>query len=275
VPRLRVLLDGRVDGADGIGRCTRSIIAALRTRHTELDLRVLAPTGTLTYSRRAGAELVAAARRERAQIVHTLDYRIGVDSVEVLPLVVTVHDVLRIAHPEFGYPDQAFAERFGAPAFHELAATVEQLRRCVDFPLSRPPLSTHYEYLGRMLALAVGRAQLILTPTQSVARQLADVMPSADAATRVLNWGVDHLVGHSDGVARRLPRPYVLYVGQARSHKGFPELLEAVARSATVHHGADLVLAGRDFTADAAATVEAQHTLGVARVHRIGRSVGC
>jgi len=94
----------------------------------------------------------------------------------------------------------------------EFAAAAQ--RRYADVPLSRAPLIVHDEYLGRVLARAVGQARLILTPARSAGSWLTRCRPPAPQ--RVVNWGVDYLVGHSANASRRLPRPYLLYVGPAR-----------------------------------------------------------
>ncbi len=72
---VRVLLDGRVEGAGGIGRYTRSVVSALTALDADIDIRVLNPTGARRYSRAEGAELMAYARRCGADLIHILDYR--------------------------------------------------------------------------------------------------------------------------------------------------------------------------------------------------------
>lgn len=63
---MRVVLDGRVDGADGIGRYTRSVVARLCDPNpADLDVTVLRPGTVRRYSRpketgRCSAPLTAA-----------------------------------------------------------------------------------------------------------------------------------------------------------------------------------------------------------------------
>lgn len=60
---IKVLVDGRIDGHDEIGRYTRCLVAALREQAgPEVALTVLHPTGTARYSRAEGEELLRAAR---------------------------------------------------------------------------------------------------------------------------------------------------------------------------------------------------------------------
>jgi glycosyltransferase involved in cell wall biosynthesis len=265
---VRVLVDGRVNGADGIGRYTRCVVKAVTRLDAAVDIRVLERSGTHRYSLAAGAELVAEARDYDADLIHALDYRIPVTRAPAAPMVITVHDVLRLTHPTYCYSDQDFEARFGEQGLTDLRAAVSDLRDLAALPAQRTPISAHDEFLGRMLALAVARAQAVVTPTAAVARELQRVIPAAAIKARISPWGVDHLPAPAGTVA--VPRPYLLYVGQARPHKGLPALLDAVGRTAVYRAGAHLVLAGRDFTSDSAATVQARDTLDAPRVHPLG-----
>lgn len=267
---VRVLLDGRVDGADGIGRYTRAVISALENlASTGIDVQVLRPTGTRRYCQDEGAELMARARLCRADLIHVLDYRVPVVPDAEIPLVVTVHDVLRVLRPEFCYSDPDFEARFGIEGFTGLQGVTSDLRELAGFPGQGIPASTHEEFLGRMLTLAVHRARALITPTAVVARQLCDIIP-AHPKVRVSPWGIDHLPPAGSTFRFDMPPSYLLYVGQARPHKGMPELLEAVARSTAYRDGAHLVLAGRDFAPGSPAAMLAREFLGTHCVHPVG-----
>lgn len=250
---MRVVLDGQVTGADGISRCTRHLAAALQRLGAEqgLELHVEPPTGVPRYSLAEGSHLLEAARRHRADLLHLLDYRVPI-STAPLPLVVTVHDLLRLRHPEHCYSDDAFLARFGSDGMSRLREATSALRRRTSWPpgATRSPVSWHEEFYGRMTAHAAATATAVLTPTRTVAAHLPEAVGHSVPATAV-PWGTDHL----SGVGRK-PSPrvdglrvggYVLYVGQARSHKGLPILMEAFRRSAAQRQGLKLVLAGRDF----------------------------
>ena len=86
----RVLVDGRIDGQDGIGRYTACLIRALRAQAgSAVAINVLSPTGTPRYSRAEGTELLDTARACQAEVVHLLDYRIPLEPTAI-PLVVTM-----------------------------------------------------------------------------------------------------------------------------------------------------------------------------------------
>lgn len=267
---MRVLLDGRVNGADGIGRYTRSVVRALTGLDQGIDIRVLDPTGTGRYARTEGAELVAYARSCGADIVHLLDYRVPVAPIATISMIITVHDVLRLVQPGFCYSDWEFEARFGTQSFSDLTAVVGDLRDVTTFPGRQAPAGRHEEFLGRMLAFAVDQSHAVITPTTTVAHQLCDIIPTAQGKVRVSPWGIDHLPAATDTVPIALLRPYVLYVGQARGHKGLPVLLKAVARSAAYRDGVDLILVGRDFTSEGTAATAAKEILGEHRVHPMG-----
>ncbi len=248
----RVLIDGRIDGHDGIGRYTTCLIRALRSQAgPTVTITVLPPTGTPRYSRAEGTELREAARACGANLIHVLDYRVPLEPTTI-PLVVTIHDILRLARPEFCYPDDQFAERFGTTGLANLSTVTFALRRLTDPPQgARPaPEGLHEEFYARMLAVACARASAVVAPTHAVARQLAAAV-GHDRSVRVSAWGIDHLPAHRAPTADRVPVAvdgrYLLYVGQARTHKGLDTLLDAYQGSRAPEVGVRLVCAGRDF----------------------------
>lgn len=242
---ITVLVDGRIDGPDGIGRYTRETVAALRaqTRDAEdMRVEVLGPTGVNRYSCAEGDELVAAADEVGADLVHMLDYRIPWRGLAV-PVIVTAHDVVRLIEPELCYTDEGFVARFGAPAFEALREAVEDLRELTAHPgFDTGHAPRHREFYARMMNLTAARATRIIVPTHSVREQFADHVTRAAPLT-VSPWGADHLRLDS----MDLDRGFLLYVGQARRHKRVDALIDAYAASGAYHSGIPLVLVGRDF----------------------------
>lgn len=170
----RVLIDGRVDGHDVIGRYTRCLTQALQSQaRPGVRIKVLPATGTGRYSRGEGTELLQAARASGAELIHVLDYRVPLEPATI-PLVVTIHDILRLIQPHFCYSDEEFAARFGTAGLAELAVMTALLRGLAGPPpgATRAPESSHEEFYAQMLALACARASGIVTPTRTVARQL-------------------------------------------------------------------------------------------------------
>jgi len=255
---IRVLVDGRVNGHDGIGRYTNCLVTALR-KHASHAVRVEVLTSATAsrYSRAEGEELLHAAESRGADVLHLLDYRVPLESAR-FPLVVTIHDVLRLVRPQHCYSDDDFVARFGPEGLGELRSATMVLRELAGYPsgAARSPRSVHEEFYARMLALAGARAARMVTPTWSVARQLSESI-GRDGGVRVSPWGVDHLQFDrpndypAGGV--RLPQGgrYLLYVGQARSHKGLPALLDAFTASRAPRLGVRLLCVGRDFAVGA------------------------
>ncbi len=267
---MRVLVDGRMDGADGIGRYTRSVVARLcDSNPADIEVTVLRPGTARRYSRAEGNELLCCAVDSGADLMHTLDYRVPVTVTAEIATIVTVHDVLRVLRPDLCYSDADFAIRFGVEGLVDLHEVVADLRELAAVPVRRAPASLHEEYLGRMLALAVSRADCVITPTVTVARQLCDIVPARDKL-RVSPWGVDHLPTATGPLPVEIPDRYLLYVGQARPHKGLTSLLTAVPRTAIYRDGAPLVLAGRDFKPGSPAAQLAVSALSAHRVCLLG-----
>ncbi|MGW0664414.1 glycosyltransferase [Streptodolium elevatio] len=256
---ITVLVDGRIDGPDGIGRYTRQTVAALRARaetmttadagvHADADdalsvrVEVLGPTGTGRYSRAEGDELAAAADRVGADLVHVLDYRMPWRGLTA-PVIVSAHDVVRLVDPELCYTDRQFTARFGTRAFEALGVAVEDLRELTPHPgFDTANAPRHREFYARMMRLTASRAARIVVPTQVVLGQFAEFV-DAGAPLAVSPWGVDHLPREPDD----LDRGFLLYVGQARVHKRVGALVDAYAASDAYRAGVPLVLVGRDF----------------------------
>lgn len=268
---MRVLVDGRVGGADGIGRYTRSLTAGL-TAATEPDVEplVLASGAASLYGRGAGDELLDHARREGADLLHLLDFRVPIDAHPSLPTVVTVHDVMRIDQPELCYSEAEFARRRGTAELATLRSSVAELRGVAAVPEGCRPAGTHHEFLLRMLALAVRHAVCAITPTHAVADRVRTLLPGAAGKLRVTRWGADHLPLSTGARPPGVPGRFVLYVGQARAHKGMTALIDGFSRTAAVMNGVALVLVGRDMTAASPVVRDAAAVLGPSAVVALG-----
>lgn len=125
------------------------------------------------------------------------------------PLVVTIHDVVPWTHPETLTPRGV--------AFHQ-----------------------------RMAARTARRADVIITPTEAVARRVREIL-SPVGIVRAIPLGTTPLTVPSDAAARRVAlglqsRPYVLFVGTTEPRKGLDVLLRAMADAELA--GLDLVLVG-------------------------------
>jgi glycosyltransferase involved in cell wall biosynthesis len=246
---MKVVLDGQITGADGIGRLTRQLSDAICRISAEegLDIHVEPADGTPRYSLAEGARLLDAVRRQHADLLHLLDYRAPFAPLPV-PVVANIHDVLRLRHPEFCYSDDAFTARFGTAGMAMLQEATIALRTRATWPngATRRPVSWHEEFYGRMVAHTATVASSIITPTNTVAVQLTEALGHEARAT-VAYYGADHLPAGRSGRLR--PGSYVLYVGQARPHKGLSDVIEAFRLTAASRRGMRLALVGRDFTA--------------------------
>lgn len=224
---MRVLVDGRIGGADGIGRYTSSVVDGLTgARPPDVELTVVRAGAARRYSRADGDELLSRAADYRADLLHTLDYRVPITAAAELPTIVTVHDVLRVLRPALCYSDADFADRFGAEGLTGLRKAVADLREVAPFPARRTPSGAHDEFLGRMLVLAVRRADRVITATRAVAHQLCELVSAGDKLY-VTSWGVDHLPAPAREIPPDVPDRFLLYVGQSRPHKGLPALFAA------------------------------------------------
>lgn len=250
---LGIVVDARDDGLDGIGRYTRQLVGSLPAAvPTGSQVTCLGWGGPPRYTRAEGLRLVALAGEMAADVVHCLDYRVPIPPVPAA-VVVSVHDVHRLLHPELCYSDEQFRRTFGHGRLSELAATVTKLRDEQGRAGRHPTSSLHAAFYELMLLVAVRRADVVLVPTAAVRSDLARTC-SFDAPVLVVPYGVDHLppcpepVPADNTLARTLDgRPLFVYVGQSRPHKRVDAVRHAFRRVAARHPSAQLTLVGAAF----------------------------
>lgn len=265
-----VAVDARIDSHTGMGRYMRCAASALeRYAGPELRIDVLRKTGTPRYTDAEDAELLAAARASGAASIHALDYRIPISGLD-LPVIATVHDVMRIVRPQHCDSDEQFEHRFGRAVLDELNARTARLRGLAPLPPGRmrEPESLYEEHYGRMLMYTCARAAAVVTPTRTVADQLR---AAAGPVGRIFvsPWGIDHDTlddvpagAQPETLPRGLPQRFLLYVGQAKPHKGLPVLVSAYQMSGASRAGVKLACVGRDFDPGKSAVAALEQQLG-------------
>lgn len=225
------------------------LVAALRdvapARGVEV---VVAPSGAPRYSLAEGNYLASQGAAVGADLLHLLDYRVPV-ACDV-PIVATVHDLLRTRHPSHCYSDAVFAERYGQDSFAAMRQVNAVLAERTQWPepAADAPSSAHEEFVRRMLAWALDSSAQLMTATRTVAGHISEVA-NVSSKLNIVPWGMDHL----NVVPRDVdgdwtpPGRYVCYFGQDRPHKGVPQLRAAFQLSSFRRDGGWLVLTGRDF----------------------------
>ncbi|MBS2966635.1 glycosyltransferase family 4 protein [Actinocrinis puniceicyclus] len=253
-----------------MGRYMRCAASALE-RYADPGLRidVLRKTGTPRYTDAEDTELLAAARASGAASIHALDYRIPISGLD-LPVIATVHDVMRIVRPQHCDSDEQFARRFGRAVLDELNVRTARLRGLAQLPPGRmrEPESLYEEHYGRMLMYTCARAAAVVTPTRTVADQLRAAVGPVGRIV-VSPWGIDHDTlddvaagAQPETLPRGLPQRFLLYVGQAKPHKGLPALVSAYQMSGAGKAGVKLACVGRDFEPGKSAVAALEQQLG-------------
>ncbi len=223
-PQVSILaaqLCARVPG--GTGRYTGELIRALaRTAPPEASLRALVPRGCAAAdslpvsSERLPLPPILLARLwerglppypARAGVVHAPTLLVP-PRRRGCALVVTIHDVVPWTHPDTLTPRGA--------SFHR-----------------------------RMGSRAAKEADVIVTPTEVVARQVREILdPRADVVS--VHLGVSASATPGDAASRRsrlgLPAEYLLFVGTAEPRKGLDTLVRAMAHPAAA--ALELVVVG-------------------------------
>lgn len=221
----RIGIDARKLGDGGIGRYVEELLQRLPALAPDDDFVVLARARDLRGARR-------------------LPRRVGIVPVRAAGYSLAEHvEIARVARREeldlLHVPHYVLPRGVGCP----VVVTVHDL---IHWRLPRSRL--HALYCRRMLASVRSRAQVVLTPSESVARDLSELAGFSRERVQVvpngLSAGFDEEVDETfvRAFCRRLglEGPYVLNVTNGLPHKGLEELLEAVAPI----DGLALVLAG-------------------------------
>lgn len=205
---------GLVDGLSGLkGDFDLSVYhlgARWRSDGPHVHFRRLATGSSLL---RLAVDLPLRAARERLGVLHTT---YAAPLLATCPLVVTVHDISFVAHPEW----------FSARDLRVLSITVPwSMRRAARIvtvsELCREEIIEHYR-VSEERVVAVANA----------AGPAAESLPEADAKKELERLGLD------------LRRPYLLAVGNLQPRKNLPRLIEAFGRLVAGGTDVDLVIAG-------------------------------
>ncbi len=210
-----ILFDARKASDYGIGTYIRGLLGALAANAEAPRLVALAPAAarellpaalewleddTPNYSAR---ELVAISRRARetgAALLHAPHYVLPL--ALPCPAIVTVHDLIHLAHPEF-----------------------------LPGPLA-------LLYARKMLPRAVRRARWTITPTEAVRRDVVVELGAEASRVVVIPNGVDETLRAPLEPAERnaalarlgLLPGFFLFVGNPKPHKNLGRLLSAYSR---------------------------------------------
>jgi len=210
-----LLLDARKLADYGIGTYLRGLIGGLARSGAEERIELLVPPGAEGllpdlppamalrsddsghYSARELLAVSRAARRLGADLLHAPHYVLPL--APPCPAVVTVHDLIHLVHPEF-----------------------------LPGPLA-------LLYARRMLPRAVRLARRVLTPSETVRRELLAELPAEAGRVVAIPNGVDDAFRAEVEPERlaallarhRLAPGYLLFVGNPKPHKNLPRLLAA------------------------------------------------
>jgi len=222
--RALITVDARMIGASGIGTYISELLPQLIAARPELRFALLGPASLLRdqswtqapnvrvieldapiYSAR---EQIALVRRAPSDTSLFWSPHYNIPLAWRGRLVVTVHDVVHLALPQFfgGFHRQAYA-RF---MFRRISRSADAIMTVSEFT------RTEFE---RLLGVPRARPEVV---HNGVDREWFDLAPSP----------------------RPYPRPYLLYVGNVKPHKNLGRLLEAFGQLAS-RTPCDLLLLGK------------------------------
>ncbi len=159
------------------------------------------------------------------------------------------------------------ARRLGADVFHSPhyvypvmlpCPGVVSVHDCIHLRFPRHlPNKASLHYARTMLRRAVRASQRVLTGSESTRSDLVELVDADPAKIEVIPYGCDSYYLESvdpaeiEGVKqeKKLERPFLLFVGNAKPHKNLKRLLDAFALLAEQYADLDLVLVGGEQTA--------------------------
>lgn len=299
--QLQVAVDCRLWHRGGVGRYIRNLVNALVARYHGDEFLLILPdartAGTLSslanvttavddspmYGLREHRAIPRLLKRGDFDVFHAPFHFAPVSSA--IPLVVTIHDVMRLENPEWSFGAKEFIAKHGVARFIELAAaSVLFAGRSLASGTNRMQLLSSYLALGKGTLGRIGRipvhhvhqmtgilhaaraADRIIAPSRASANaikavcgvpewKLAVVPHALDEGLRDLNREVAH--PQPTGVETEDATPFILNVGTWRKHKNIGALLDVIERlPALTNTDVQLVLVAKvDEEAD-------QHLLG-------------
>ncbi|MGI9098599.1 MAG: glycosyltransferase family 4 protein [Solirubrobacteraceae bacterium] len=240
--RLRVGLELTVLELDrgGIARSARRLADELAARE-DVELVTFAQRGRLRGRIARGLvrevawlplELPRRARRARLDVLHCPSPLVPA-APTAMPLVVTVHDVLAWAHPEW---------------------------------MSRENVLQHRLVLQRVLQ----RAAMVLTSSQFTRGELQERFGLTDERVAVAPLGVDPSFSPGPGGAPGIDGPYLLAVGTLQPRKDLETALTAFERCADAGVPHALVVAGARGWRDEPTMARLRASSHAGRIHLLG-----
>ncbi len=225
---MRVGYFGRPIGAvGGIARHTTELLAALGRKAPENEYyvytnrkagippvpRAVVRNGPAWPGRVLWEQVVVAAqlRRDRPDVYHSPDFTLPLAGA--VPMIVTVHDLIYLRHPE--------GTSWRAAVLYRLL-TGASVRRA-----------------GRVLTVSRHSASEVMQAFRLGEEQVTVVPSGVSETLRALSAGLP-----GDGAGDAPPRPYILYAGLLTGRKGVLTLLEAFERLRSSGWRGHLVFAG-------------------------------
>jgi glycosyltransferase involved in cell wall biosynthesis len=217
MPRIRVALDARMTRMSGVGTYIRGLSHALGSLEPPVEVVPLgAPPERAPpiYGLREQLWVPRAFARARPapDLLHVPHYNAPLTLRG--PLVVTIHDLNHLRHPEWA------RSRFAGP------------------------------YARLVVPRVCRRADAILCGSRATRDDLAALLPEVAGKIHVTPYGCDHMSPPDAATRERVllrhelaPEGYVLYVGNLRPHKGLDLAIEAHAR---LEKPPALIIAGED-----------------------------
>ena len=177
--------------------------------------------------------------REGVDLYYSIHYI--VDPLLPVPYIFTIHDLIRLKHPDLStYTDAAFQAKFGRAEFEQMRATCEHLGHNAvgseDVPKGKEVFHRYFWAMNRRLATQCER---VVTVSNTVKQDIVQILGvpnekidvvSGAADGRIFNRQRDNEATARVLVQHGLKAPFFLFVGLAHKRKRLDWLFSVFAR---------------------------------------------
>ncbi len=176
--------------------------------------------------------------REGVNLYYSIHYI--VDPLLPVPYIFTIHDLIRLKHPDLStYTDAAFQAKFGRSEFEQMRMACERLGHNTvgfgDVPEGKEVFHHYFWAMNRRLAT---QCEGVITVSNTVKQDIVQILGISNEKIDVVSGAADERIfsGQRDGetiarvlVQHGLKSPFFLFVGLAHKRKRLDWLFSVLA----------------------------------------------
>lgn len=261
---MKILLDGRIVSADGIGRFTRNVVYSLINDKNYGDYYIVSRENVNNckcfadcsdrYTWNELSELNRAINTLQPDLIHCFDFKVPLIKPDI-PLFVNIHDIFRYTDSSLCYSDNIFIQKYGEKCYDDICGIVNYYKNQHNiFSIEKNICSCeymHYKYYKCLLMWALYSSDKIIVPSYHVKNEILKCFDIRVEKITVIPYGVGHYeINNVDFNINETKEDFFIYVGQNRKHKNVETIIRAMSIFSKKYSNFKLKLIGADFRED-------------------------